>query len=50
MIVVQSYLWGSEWPGDQFCLGDLAVAGNFVFCLIVVILRGAGRAYRLGGF
>ena len=34
----------------QVCLGDLAVRGNFVFCLIVVIFIGLGRAYRLGGF
>ena len=32
-------------------MGDLAVGGKFVFCLvIVVIFIGLGRAYRLGGF
>ena len=31
-------------------MGDLAVEGNFVFCLIIVdIFIGLGRAYRLGG-
>ena len=34
---------------DQVCLGDLAVDGNFVCCLIIgVTLIGLGRAYRLG--
>ena len=41
---------GSEELGDQVCLGHLAaVGGNFVFCLmIVVIFIGLGRAYKLG--
>ena len=40
----------SEFSGDQVCLGDLAVGGNFVFCLIIVVIFiGLGRAYRLGG-
>ena len=44
--MVQSSLCDS----DQVCLGDLAVAGNFVFCLIIdVIFIGLGRAYRLAG-
>ena len=31
------------------CLGDVTVGGNFVFCLIVVVIFiGLGRAYRLG--
>ena len=47
-IVVQSYLWGSKEPGDQVCLGDLVVGGNFVFCLIIVVIfTGLGRAYTL---
>ena len=30
-------------------MGDLAVGGNFVFCLIIVVtFIGLGRAYRLG--
>ena len=36
----------------QVCLGDLALGGNFVFCLIIVaIFIGLGRAYIswLGG-
>ena len=44
-------LWGSELPGDEVCLGDLAVEGNFVFFLIIVVIFiGLGRAYRLEGF
>ena len=31
-------------------MGDLAVGGNFVFCLIIVVIfMGLGRANRLGG-
>ena len=34
----------------RFAWGDLAVRGDFVFCLvIVVIFIGLGRAYRFGG-
>ena len=25
-------------PGDQVCLGDLAVGGNLVFCIIIVVI------------
>ena len=40
----------SCWPGDQVCPGDLAVGGNFVFCLIIVVIFiGLGRAHKLGG-
>ena len=45
-------MWGSDQvdPGDQVCLGDLAVGENFVFCFIIVfIFIGLGRAYRFGG-
>ena len=39
----------SEYPGDQVCLGDLAVRGNSVFCLIInFTFIGLRRAYRLG--
>ena len=49
--MVQSYLWGSEQPGDQVCEGDIAVGGNFVFSfIIIVIFIGLERAYRLGEF
>ena len=41
---------GSDQPGDQVYLGDLAVVGNFVCCLIVVTFMWLGRAYRLGKF
>ena len=38
----------SEFSGDQVCLGDLAVGGSFVFCLIIaVIFIGLVRAYSL---
>ena len=31
-------------------MGDLAVGGNFVFCLIIVVIFiGLGRAYRFWG-
>ena len=34
---------------DQVCLENLAVEGNFVFCLILVArFIGLGRAFRLG--
>ena len=29
--MIQSYLWGSELPGDQVCFGDLAVGEAFYF-------------------
>ena len=34
----------------RFAWWDLAVGGNFLFCLIIVVIFiGLGRAYRLGG-
>ena len=42
--VGQSIAWWSGLPGDQ------AIGGNFVFCLIIVVIPiGLGRACRLGG-
>ena len=42
-------LWDSEQPGDKVCLRELAVGGNLVcFLIIVVIFMGPGRAFRLG--
>ena len=44
-IVVQSLLWSS----DLVCLGDPAIGGNFVCCLIIVVkFIGLRRAYMLG--
>ena len=41
---------GIEQPGDQVCLGNLVVGGNFVcWLIIVVIFKGLGRSYRLEG-
>ena len=43
-------MWESEQPDDEVCLGDLAVGGNFVFYLIIVVrFIGFERAYRFGG-
>ena len=41
-----------ELPGDQVFLGNLAVGGNFVCCLIIVVIfiglgNVLGRVYRL---
>ena len=41
-----------ELPGDQVFLGNLAVGGNFVCCLIIVVIfiglgNVLGKVYRL---
>ena len=37
-------------PGEQVFLGELAEGGNFICCLIVLVMfMGLGRTYRLGG-
>ena len=36
--------------GDQVCLGDLALGGNSVCCLIIIVIFiELGRAHRLEG-
>ena len=46
-------VWGSEEPGDQVCLGDLAVGGNmFLVCCvlpfsIVVVFIGIGGGFEV---
>ena len=48
--MLQRWLWGSEKPGDQACLGDVAIGGNFLFCLIIVIIFiGLRTGYTEGG-
>ena len=46
-------MWGVNQNWEQACQrglpGKLGVGGNYLWCLVIVIFRGLGRAKRLGG-
>ena len=45
-------MWGVNQNWEQACQrglpGKLGVGGNYLWCLVIVIFRGLGRAKRLG--
>ena len=52
-IGVSMEMWGVNQNWEQACQrglpGKLGVGGNYLWCLVIVIFRGLGRAKRLGG-